>query len=176
MLLQMEVKPLQDDLHSGLFALQKRGKSKLTGPLYEMRVISGGVDDYGNELPIDVPFERVRVLPQNMEIHYINATPMSVGLKYAPESEPIRVRVPLRLINEGKAPGLKDKGWINRLHRYIDINVASYTKAPLYGTVDLAGLEMKGRKFASDVMFEGKGNGCRVVIADDTPVVMISKI
>lgn len=177
MLLEIPAEPLFKDFRNGAFVLQRRGKTKFSGPLYELRVEAGTTDEYGNIIDVsNIPFERIRVLPHNMEVHPLTESPVSVSLRYAPENEPVRVRVPIRCINEEKCKGLRDGGWLNRLHRSIDINVAPHTVPPLYATLDVADMSMKEKRSISDLSFRGKGQGCRPVLPGDVPAVMISPL
>lgn len=123
-----------------------------------------------------LPVDRLRVKSHNMELHPLTDVPRTAAFLYCPEHEPVRVRIPIRYINRDKAPGLKEGGWLNRIIPYIDVSVAPRTKAPLFATLDVAGMRIKDRRRITDVQFEGKGNGCRPVLADDIVTTVVSKV
>lgn len=175
-LLQVRLDTLRDDFNNGRFTLQKRGKVKFTGPLYELRVEDGALDEYGNEMPAcRVGFERARVLAHNMIIHPMSSLPVGLLLRYSPENEPVRVRVPLRFINQEKSSGLRVGGWLNRIHSAVDINVAAGIKAPLFVTADVGNMKMKDKFPIGQLMFDGKGQGCKTVLNDDVTCIIMSK-
>ncbi|CAN8071878.1 unnamed protein product [Agarophyton chilense] len=176
LILQVPKAPLLEDMLAGRFALQKRGKTRFVGPLYELAIEEHAVGEYGKLLDTaSLPFERIRVLAHNIRIHPVGEYPLGVSFRYSPENEPVRVRVPMVCINQEKSPGIRDGGWLNRLQKYIDINVAPFTPAPQFVTMDVSGMGMKEKRFVRDLQFEKKGDGCRTVLGDDEPAVVISK-
>lgn len=171
MLLNVPIAPILEDLHNKRYTAQKLGKVKWSGPLYQLRLLPDP-----NGTPSPLPQQTIRVKPHNMELNALTEIPKTIAFVYAPEKEPVRVRIPLRYINQEKCPGLKEGGWLNRIIHSIDVNVAPFTKAPLYAVLDVGGLQMKDRKTIGDLVFEGMGNGCRTVLADDTVTTVISKV
>lgn len=171
-LLRVPLKPIDDDYNAGLYCLQKKGKVKLCGPLYEL-VIHPDPDGFADhdEIP-DVP---VRVRPMGMLVHPLTDKPVGLNFVLRPENEPVRVRVPIRHINEEKSIGLRAGGWLNTVLQAVDINVAPGVRPPLYATQDVAGLKLHGRATVGELEFEGKGEGCRTVVADETVSTIVSK-
>lgn len=177
MLIEAPVEPLIADRAAGLLVMQKLGKVKMMAPLYELHFVPG--DDAGlnaHLATLNLPADRLRVLPRNITIHPLTDRPVGAGFVYRPEDEAVRVRVPIRYLNEEKCPGLRSGGWLNRVMRSVDIAVAPHTRAPAFVTVDLAGLAVKGRRCMSDIMFEGDGRGCRTLLPDDAINTVISKV
>lgn len=179
--IKVPLAPIQEDLFNGLFAIQKLGKSKWSGPLYQLRFIhekhaeeEEAEESKGSVNPL--PFETIRVKPHNMMLNPITEAVKTIAFLYCPENEPVRVRVPIKHINEEKCPGLREGGWLNRVQQCVDINVAPLTESPLFATQDVGGMGMKDRKTIGDLEFEGKGNGCRTVLPLDTMTTVISKI
>lgn len=166
--LQVPREPIRRDYQDRLFALQKLGKNKFSGPLYQIRLV-GDADE-------ELPFDKIRVLPHNMIIHPITELPVALGFVFHPENEPVRVRVPVEYINEEKCHGLREGGWLNTVQRTIEVGVAPFVKPPLRVCIDLAGMGLRDRKRVGDLTFEGKGNGCRTVASDDDIVTVISKV
>lgn len=130
--------------------------------------------EWESEMP-DIPFERIRVKAQNMELNGITEVPKTITFLYCPEEEPVRVRVPIRYINEEKAQGLRE-GYLNRIVQNVDINVAPFCQAPLYAVQDVGGMKLKDRRYLGELTFEGKGMGCRTVLPDDMIATMISRV
>jgi len=85
------------------------------------------------------------------------------------------VRIPVRYINEEKCTGLKMAGWINGLHRAVDVNVAPGVLPPTFATQDVAGVKLHGRVTIGQLDFERKNQGCRTVLPDDEVCTIISK-
>lgn len=124
----------------------------------------------------DVPFERIRVVMKNVQIHYLKDEPVSFNLIYAPEDEPVRVRLPIRCINMEKSPGLRDGGWLNELRTNIEVRVDPFVNPPLDCTLDVGSLCMKQRLHIGDILLEGRGNGITPILPDDTVTTMVSKV
>lgn len=166
-----------DDYHSHLFCFQTRAKWLLTGPLYELRIEEGAIDEYGDVMDVShIPFERIRVIAQNIVIHPVKNRPWGFQFTYAPEDTSIRVRIPIYALNEEKAPGIRAGGWLNQLKRNIDVIVEPFVKPPKFSTIDVANLGMGERLTMRDVMFQGKGEGCQTLLPEDTITTKISKI
>lgn len=177
LLLQIDPKPIVADYFGKRFCLQTHAKWLLTGPLYELRVEEGALDEYGNMMDVShVPFERVRVIIQNIQIHHLKNVPTGFQLTYAPEDSAVRVRIPIYPINVEKAPGIRSGGWLNELRRNIDVRVEPFAKPPPFSTIDVGELRMRQKLTVADVMFEGKGEGCHVIQEDDVVTTMISRV
>lgn len=170
--LRIPLRPLLYDYNKGLFVLQQRGKVKFCGPLYELDVRPDPEGDATDVFP-DGP---VRTQPMGMLIHPLSEEPVSVVFVHRPENKPVRVRVPIRYMNEEKCIGLRSEGWLNTLRHAVDINVAVNVKPPVTTTHDLAGLQLKGRKTVGELTFERKNQGCCTVLDDDEVTTIISKV
>lgn len=177
LLLQVPIAPLHKDYVDGRFARQKKAKRNSSGPLYEMSFEEGAVDEKGGLIDVStIGFDRIRVMAVNMIVHPIRDVPETIAFIYAPEDEPVRVRVPVRCVNQEKCPGLRDAGWLNRLLWSVEVRVAPFTKAPLFVTMDLNGMKMSDKGKIGDLQFEGKGEGCETILPDDTFVTCISSV
>lgn len=145
--------------------------------MYDLGVESGGLDEYDQLIDINgIPFERIRVIAKNVQIHYMKHEPVGLELLYAPEDEPIRMRLPIRIMNREKAPGLRDGGWLNQLRRNIEVRVDPFVKPPQDCTLDVGNLGMKQRLCIGDLVFDGKGNGVTSILPYDTPTTIVSKV
>lgn len=168
--IKVPLAPLQQDYYNGYFAYQKKGRNKWTGPLYKLRLVSENGDTG------DLPFESVRVKAHNMMLNPLTEAVKTIGFIYCPEEKLTRVRVPIKYINEEKCPGMREGGYLNRLQQNIDINVEPFVRPPKFVVQDVGGMQIRDKRTISDLQFEGKGDGCYTVLADDTLVTMISKI
>lgn len=176
MMIQVPAKPFARDFENGLFSHQKLGRVKLCGPTYELRMEEGARGEDGELIDMSwIPFERVRVLLQNIMIHPMDYVPSGFQFTYVPENEPVRVRVPIVCINQEKSPALREGAWLNNLVRFVDIRVPPFVKPPIVCMMDVSGLRMKDKLCVGDLQFEGKDEGCRMVLPDDTPTTMVSK-
>ncbi len=171
-LLRVPLKPIGTDYNAGLYALQKRGKVKFCGPLYEL-IIRPDPEGYADN--VDIPEQPVRVQPMGMLVHPISDKPVGLNFVLRPENEAVRMRVPIRYINEEKCVGLRTGGWVNSVMQAVDINVAPGVRPPLYATQDLADLKLHGKATIGELTFERKGEGCRTVLPDDEVSTIISK-
>lgn len=177
-MIKVPLAPILQDFEKRLFANARCGKVKWSGPLYELRPVEDADQHswkWESEKPI-IPFERIRVKTHNMELNGITEVPKTVTFLYCPEEEPVRVRVPIRYINEEKADGLREGGYLNRIVQNVDVNVAPFCRAPLYAVQDVRGMKLKDRRLVGELMFEGKGMGCRTVLQDDIVATMISRV
>lgn len=176
MVIQVQKAPFLEDIFAGRYSVQKRGKARFSGPLYELVMDEHTTDEYGKLLDISkLPFDRLRVLAHNIRTHRLTDHPLGVSLRYSPENEPVRIRIPMKCINQEKSPGIREGGWLNRLERYVNINVAPFTRPPNFVTMDVSGMQKRDKKYISDLQFEGKGEGCQTVLDDDVPAIVISK-
>lgn len=150
--------------------LQQRGKVKFCGPLYDVDVYTTN-EEGKEELKTSV-----RAWPSSIIVHPLSDIPVGVTFVYRPVDEPVRVRVPIKVINEEKCVGLRQGGWVNMLHKAIDINVAPHVEPPLYVTLDIGGMSLKEKRMIKDLEFDRKGDGCAAVLADDTVATIISKV
>ena len=172
-LLRVPLKPINDDYNAGLYALQKRGKVRFCGPLYELTIRP---DPEGFADNVSIPETPVRVQPMGMLVHPLTDVPVGLNLVLRPYDEPVRVRVPIRYINEEKCTGLRYSGWVNPIIQYIDINVAPGVRPPLFATQDLAGMKLYAKATVGELEFEGKGAGCRTVLPHDEVSTIVSKV
>jgi Ribosomal protein TL5, C-terminal domain len=167
-LLDVPLTPLRRAQEAGLLVVQARCKVKFCGPLFTLRIKNDN-----EEL---VPFSTVRALPVNILIHPVTEAVVNVSFVLAPVDEKVRVRVPLRILNAEKCPGLRLGGWINMIHRAVDINVVPGVAPPLFVTVDIGGMQVKDKKLFKDLEFVGKGSGCTTVLSGDDLALVLSKV
>lgn len=164
----------------GLLVLQARGKVKFCGPTFALRVHPPAEDALvpwapdGAPDPVGEPPAPLRVRAVNVLVHPLTDLPVCVGFVPAPVDRPVRVRVPVRPMNAERCPGVKAGGWVNVRQRAVDVAVRPGVRPPLFATVDVGGLELKERLPLSALEFEGNGNGCRLVLPEDTVSTVIS--
>lgn len=163
--------PILEDYLAGRFVLQRRTKAQFVGPLYELLVHPDPEDSSSSESA-----GPVRALAYNMLVHPVTDKPIALAFVAKPATEPVRVRVPVRYINRERCPGLKLGGWVNQLHRAVDIAVAAGVRPPERAVQDLAETGLRGSRTVGELEFEGKGEGCRAVLPDDTATTIISRV
>jgi Ribosomal protein TL5, C-terminal domain len=167
--LDVPLAPLRRAQKEGFLTVARRGKVKFTGPTFLLR-FPDDIDEHSLPLPL------VRAVPCNILLHHLTLWPVSVGFVFAPPEKPVRVRVPVRTVNAEKSPGIRAGGWVNKLHRAVDIAVAPGVPPPLFVTMDISGMNLKDRKPFAALDFAGKGQGCRTVLPCDTVSTIISKV
>lgn len=171
-LLNVPIQPLKDAMNERYLVYGRRNKRAFTGPPMTIRL----VDEEGLPMQNGSPFSVVRAIPGNIRLHPLKQVPVGVGFVLAPPDERIRIRVPVVPTNREKCPGLDSGGWVNRLHWAVDMVVDPGVPTPLCVTMDLSGLELRGRKSIADLEFPGKGNGCKLLLPDDELCIIISKV
>lgn len=177
-LLDVPLEPLRKAQLDGLLATQKRANVMFSGPPFVLRLHGPDRDALvpeGAPAP-ELPFSVVRARPVNIKVHSLTELPVGVAFVLAPPERPLRVRVPVRAINAEKCVGLKSGGWINITQRYVDIAVAPGIVPPQFATVDVGGLALKDRLPFAALDFPNKGEGCRVVLPEDTVACVISSV
>lgn len=180
--LDVPLAPLRAAHLAGLLPLQARGKVKFTGPLFTLLLhppSPAAIRPWappGAPVPPPPAVAALRARPVNILVHPLTDLPVCVGFVAAPPGRAVRVRVPVRAINAEKCPGVKTGGWINVLQRAVDVAVAPGVAPPLFATVDVGGLGIKERLPLSALEFEGKGQGCRLVLPGDTVSTVISPV
>lgn len=178
--IQVKWRQIEKDYVAGLCPVQRRGKYKRQGPLYELQASS----DYSSsiisnpELTFTTPtisFDRVQVVMRNLVPHPVTERPVSATFVLQPSEEAMKIRVPLRYLNEEKCVGLTD-GWLNRLHRSVEVRVPPHVNPPLSAELDIGGMKVKEKKFARDVRVPEPGSGYEIILPPpDTLVLRISK-
>jgi hypothetical protein len=167
-LLDVPLAPLRRAQQAGLLVVQTRSKVKFCGPLFTLRI--------RNDSEELVPFSTVRALPSNILIHPLTEAVVNVSFVLSPVDEKVRVRVPVRILNAEKCPGLRSGGWTNMIQRAVDINVVPGIAPPLFVTVDIGGMQVKDKKLVKDLEFVGKGSGCTTVLSGDDLAFVLSKV
>lgn len=154
---------------------------KFEGPLFVLRLHdadSGALHqwDAPDAQKLTLPLTAIRAKPVNITLHPLTERPEGVSFVLAPADRATRVRVPVRVLNEEKSPGVKMGGWVNVIDWAVDVRVDVGVVPPLVATVDVGGLGMKDRLTLDALQFDGKGEGCRLVRPADTVSTVISPV
>ncbi|GAB0492818.1 hypothetical protein MMPV_004088 [Pyropia vietnamensis] len=158
--------PILDDYQAGLFCMSRNGRVRLDGPLYHVAFASDADAAAAG-------WAHSRGILRNVTVLPTRDAPGGASLVAAPLAKPARIRVPVRVRGIDRCPGLTEgKGWLNHLTQAVDLRVEPGVAAPLWVTVDVGGLHMKGRVTIADI---GTAEGVRVVGDPTTIVAVISK-
>lgn len=175
----MPLAPLLDAQALGYLTTQSRGKVKFEGPLYTLRITPPDTDathTWDARPPSPHAPLAVRARPMNITVHPLTNDPVGVTFVLAPLDKATRVRVPVRILNQEKCPGVKAGGWVNVLEWYVDVKVAPGVVPPLVATIDVGALGLKERLPFEALQFDGKGEGCRLVKDGETVSTVISVV
>lgn len=176
--IQVQWKPLDEDCRSGSIVLQRLGKYKLQGPLYELEALPSPTSHSRPPIVTDktppLPFRKTRAILKDMFLDPLSDQPMSATFVIQPTDEFARVRLPIRYLNEEKCPGLK-VGFLNEFVTGVDVRVPPNVKPPMRAYLDLEGLCVRKKRFVRDLKFDGMDQGCEVTLHADTPLAIITK-
>lgn len=81
------------------------------------------------------------VVAREMQLHPVKDTPMHVDFLRVASDGLIRVKVPVKFINEGQSPGMKRGGALNIVRHDVEV-WCPYDKIPSAFIVDLAGVQI----------------------------------
>ena len=175
--IQVRWGPLYQDLLDGRFTLQRR--PKLQGPLYEL--CAQNQQDDPVEYPVttpgtpELPFVQLRALVKNMTIHPLTQRPVTATFVFQPVEEVVRVKVPIRFVNEEKCIGLKNGGWLNEVIGSLEIRVDPFIEPPTQAEIDVKDMDVSHKRRVRDAIFKGKGGGCEAILDPDTVVTIMSR-
>lgn len=113
---------------------------------------------------IDVPGEKGQqpVIARDVQVHPVKGLPVHVDLMRVDENTRLDVAVPVRFMNEEKAPGLKKGGVLNVVRHAVEV-YAPATAIPEVFELDVAGLEVGDSVHASAINLP---DGVTLVITD----------
>ena len=80
------------------------------------------------------------VLAKDIQLHPVTDAPMHIDFLRVAKDAKIHVNIPVHIINDDKAPGVKKGGIVNVVHHTLEV-ICPTDSIPSEITVDLAGLE-----------------------------------
>lgn len=92
-------------------------------------------------IDLDVEGAKTRVIPRDVQVDPVNGKLVHVDFQRVDDKSRIRVKVPVRIINEGASPGLKRGGVLNIVRHEVEV-WAPAASIPAVFEFDLAGLEI----------------------------------
>lgn len=111
---------------------------------------------------IDVDGQKIKVLPKDYQLDPVRDFPMHVDFLRVSKHTEVNVNVPVRFINEEKAPGIKRGGVLNIVRHEVELHCAA-DAIPEFIEIDLTGLEINDSIHISAVKLP---KGTKPVIAD----------
>ena len=111
---------------------------------------------------IDVDGQKIKVLPKDYQLDPVRDFPMHVDFLRVSKHTEVNVNVPVRFINEEKAPGIKRGGVLNIVRHEVELHCAA-DAIPDFIEIDLTGLEINDSIHISAVKLP---KGSKPVIAD----------
>ena len=81
-----------------------------------------------------------QVLAKDIQLHPVTDAPMHIDFLRVAKDAKIHVNIPVHVINDDKAPGVKKGGIVNIVHHTLEV-ICPADSIPSEITVDLAGLE-----------------------------------
>lgn len=117
---------------------------------------------FSSMVELDLGDEKVRVLPREAQLHPVTDDPLHVDFIRAEAGATVTVGVPVRFLNETRAPGLKRGGVLNIVRREVEL-VCPADRIPAEIVADLSGLDINESLHISTVKLP---EGVRPTITD----------
>lgn len=90
------------------------------------------------------------VLIKDVQLHPVTDHPEHIDFLRVNKTSKITVNVPIRFVNDDRAPGVKKGGTVNIVHHALEVNCPA-TQIPTEIIVDLSKLEIHGSIHISDL-------------------------
>jgi large subunit ribosomal protein L25 len=90
---------------------------------------------------IDVDGKKMKVIPRDVQLDPVKDLPLHVDFQRVGADNRVRIKIPMRYINEAASPGLKRGGVLNIVRREVEV-WAPADKVPDHFEADLTGLEI----------------------------------
>ncbi len=90
---------------------------------------------------IDVSGKKQRAIPRDVQLDPVKDTPVHVDFQRVGGDNRVRVKIPMRYLNEAASPGLKRGGVLNIVRREVEV-WAPADRIPKQFDADLTGLEI----------------------------------
>lgn len=94
-----------------------------------------------NVFTIDVDGKKSKVIPRDVQLDPVKDLPLHVDFQRIGADNRVRIRIPMRFVNEALSPGLKRGGVLNIVRREIEV-WAPADKIPEHFEANLEGLEI----------------------------------
>lgn len=117
---------------------------------------------FSSVVELDMGDSKIRVLPREAQLHPVTDNPLHVDFIRAEAGATVTVGVPVRFVNEQRAPGLKRGGVLNVVRREVDL-VCPGDRIPAEIVADLSGLDINESLHISAVKLP---EGVRPTITD----------
>ncbi len=119
---------------------------------------------------IDVDGTKIRAIPRDYALHPVTDQPIHVDFLRVSAGSTIHVAIPVQVINEDQAPGLKAGGVLNIVAHELDVNCPA-DAIPDHIVVDLAGLNIGDSVHLSAITLP---EGVKPVSSDDLTLATIA--
>ncbi len=90
---------------------------------------------------IDVDGQKVKAIPRDVQLDVVKDLPLHVDFQRVGADNRIRIKIPMRYVNEAASPGLKRGGVLNIVRREVEV-WAPADNLPDHFEADLTGLEI----------------------------------
>ncbi|MFM9940516.1 MAG: 50S ribosomal protein L25/general stress protein Ctc [Hyphomicrobiaceae bacterium] len=90
---------------------------------------------------IDVDGQKLKAIPRDVQLDPVKDLPLHVDFQRVGADNRIRIKIPMRYVNEAASPGLKRGGVLNIVRREVEV-WAPADKIPDHFEADLTGLEI----------------------------------
>ncbi len=90
---------------------------------------------------IDVDGQKLRAIPRDVQLDPVKDLPLHVDFQRIGGDNRVRIRIPMRFVNEASSPGLKRGGVLNIVRREVEVWTPA-DNIPAHFEADLEGLEI----------------------------------
>lgn len=119
---------------------------------------------------IDVDGQKIRVIPRDYSLHPVTDAPVHVDFLRIAAGSTIHVEIPVHVINEDKAPGMKTGGVLNIVSHSIEL-ICPADAIPEHIVVDLTGLNINDSVHISSITLP---EGVKPANSEDFTIVTIA--
>ncbi len=124
-----------------------------------------------HQFEIDVDGEKFRTVCQDVQFHPVSDRPIHADFLRISKNAKLVMDIPLHFVNEEVAPGIKDGGVLNVVHRSLEVS-CSPDNIPEHLELDLANLAMGEGLTTKDIVLP---EGVKLVEDEEITVVTIAE-
>lgn len=144
----------------------------------EEKILVGLLDKPGfwtHQFEINVDGQKTRTLCQDVQFDRLSDRPIHADFLRIAKDAVLTMEIPLHFANEETAPGIKDGGVLNVVHRSIEV-LCSADNIPEKLVLDIGAMQMGESKIASDIELPKGVKFAHAEEADMTVVTIVAPI
>ncbi len=140
----------------------------------EEKVLVGLLNKPGfwtHQFEIDVDGEKIRTLCQDVQLHRLTDRPMHADFLRISKDAKLTMEIPVHFENEENAPGIKDGGVLNIVHRSLEVS-CSADNIPEKLVLDIGDMNIGDTKTVGEIKLPA---GVKLLVDADTTIVTVAE-